>query len=264
MRIAPIIAYHGVEQTLPDVRGVCFGGRTFVLNALRVTLPSFRNQLSFLRQKGYRSVGLDEIMAARESEGRQTEKIFAMTFDDGFNDLHFPTKRLLREFGYTATVFLVAGKITDEGRNGFLTWQQVREMRREGFRFGAHTLSHPFLTSIGLEEARREICDSKRIIEEKLQTGIDFFCYPFGDFDSTTINLVKDAGFKGALVTPTRPGTAETPFTMRRVGVNRGNSMFTFKTKLSGSYDVFRDNRTLYQISRVRQRLLLSLTTEVE
>ncbi len=265
MSIAPIIAYHGVEQRAPEVRNICFGGKTFVLNSLRVTIESFRTQLRYLRQKGYRTVGLDEILVARESGDKTGEKIVAITFDDGFDDLYFETSRVLQEFGYTATVFLVAGKITDKGGNGFVTWRQVYEMQKAGFWFAAHTLSHPFLTSLEPDEARREITESKRIIEEKTQDEAGFFCYPFGDFDSRTIELAKSAGFKGAVVTPTRPGIAETPFTMKRVGINRGNSMFTFKAKLRGNYDAFRDNQALFRLSQIRRRILLSMaTTEVK
>lgn len=257
-----ILAYHGVEQTIPEKQTVCFAGREFRLNSLRVKLDSFRNQLQYLRRKGYRSVGLDEVLHARESGDNAKKRTVAITFDDGFSDLHLPTRYILEEFGYTATVFLVAERITDEGRNGFLTWKQVREMKRAGFSFGAHTLTHPFLSSLDSEEAFHEISESKRIIEEKLQTEVRFFCYPFGDFNQQVVERVKRAGFKGAVVTPTRPGVTETAFTMKRVGVNRGNSMLTFKLKLKGDYDVFRDSRVLFRFSHLRRRILLSLARE--
>ncbi len=257
-----ILAYHGVEQTIPERQTVCFAGMEFRLNSLRVKLDSFRSQLQYLRRKGYRSVGLDEVLRARESGDDAKAKIVAITFDDGFSDLHLPTRYILEEFGFTATVFLVVGRITDQGRNGFLTWRQVREMKRSGFSFGAHTLTHPFLTSLSPEEAFHEISESKRIIEEEIQTEVRFFCYPFGDFNPQVVELVRRAGFKGAVVTPTRPGIAETAFTMKRVGVNRGNSMLTFKLKLNGDYDVFRDSPVLSQFSHLRRRILLSLARE--
>lgn len=257
-----ILAYHGVEQTIPEKQTICFAGREFRLNSLRVRLDSFRSQLQYLHRKGYRSVGLDEMLRVRESGDDAKTKIVAITFDDGFSDLYFPTRYMLEEFGYTATVFLVAERITDGGRNGFLTWHQVREMKRSGFSFGAHTLTHPFLTSLSPEKAFHEISESKRIIEGKLQADVRFFCYPFGDFNPQVVEFVKRAGFKGAVVTPTRPSVAETAFTMKRVGVNRGNSMLTFKLKLNGEYDVFRDSPVLFQFSHLRRRILLSLARE--
>lgn len=259
----PILAYHGVEQSNPEQQDICFADRTYRLNSLRVTLESFRSQLQYLNRKGYRSVGLDEVLRARESGDAVKTKCVAITFDDGFNDLFFPARHLLEEFGYTATVFLVAGKISEKGGNGFLKWQQVLEMQRSGFSFGAHTLTHPFLTSLDPAEALREISESKRIIEEKTQTEVDFFCYPFGDFSPQTTELVRSCGFKGAVVTPTRPDIPETVFTMKRVGINRDNSMATFRLKLHGIYDVIRDNPVLFHLSDLRKRAILSLAKEI-
>lgn len=86
----------------------------------------------------------------------------------------------------------------------FLSWDQVREMRRSGLiDIGSHTLSHPRLTGISLNEARREILLSKQRIEDELGENIDSFCYPDGLFSPEIVNLVKDAGYSSALAVTT-------------------------------------------------------------
>jgi peptidoglycan/xylan/chitin deacetylase (PgdA/CDA1 family) len=85
-----------------------------------------------------------------------------------------------------------------------LTWEMVRQMRGELISFGSHTVNHPVLSRVDPAEARRELCESKQRIESVLGEEVPFFAYPNGaatDFNSQTVNLVREAGFKLALTT---------------------------------------------------------------
>lgn len=110
---------------------------------------------------------------------------------------------------------------TDDGPR-MLRWEQVAEMRAAGIEFGAHTVHHPILSCLSPEEAWREIADSKRVIEEHLQTPVRHFAYPNGtaqDFDDTTQRLVERAGFSSAVSTIFGVNTADTNrYALRRGG----------------------------------------------
>ncbi len=90
--------------------------------------------------------------------------------------------------------------------------RQIREMAEAGIYFGAHTVNHPILTRIPPEEARREIVDSKRMIEEMAGRPAAGFCYPNGeenDFLPEIERMVREAGFAYACSTVegiNRPG----------------------------------------------------------
>jgi peptidoglycan/xylan/chitin deacetylase (PgdA/CDA1 family) len=86
-----------------------------------------------------------------------------------------------------------------------LSWDQIKEMNAAGISFGAHTVNHPILTNISLEQARQEIVASKQEIEEKLKTRVTCFSYPNGNYNSNIREIVKNAGFDCAVaVTPER------------------------------------------------------------
>lgn len=90
------------------------------------------------------------------------------------------------------------------GKSLILSWDEVNEMKDSGISFGVHTMTHPVLTKITLEEAKREIIESKKIIENKLGTHVKLFAYPNGgsaDFDDRIIKLVREAGFDCAVTT---------------------------------------------------------------
>ncbi len=103
-----------------------------------------------------------------------------------------------------------------------LNWMEVKEMHSAGIRFGAHTVTHPILSRLSLDEVAREIRQSKRAIENILQESITTFAYPSGrpqDFNAEIKDIVKQEGFRCAV--STMPGTnrgTNDMFEMKRVG----------------------------------------------
>jgi peptidoglycan/xylan/chitin deacetylase (PgdA/CDA1 family) len=85
------------------------------------------------------------------------------------------------------------------GRKLVLSWENIKEMSRGGVSFGAHTVNHPILTKIPLIQARYEISQSKKDIEENLQKNVSTFSYPDGELNSELVNLVKNSGFSCAV-----------------------------------------------------------------
>jgi peptidoglycan-N-acetylglucosamine deacetylase len=63
---------------------------------------------------------------------------------------------------------------------------------------GAHTLNHPILTKITLEEAEKEIIGSKIYLENLLNHSVNMFCYPCGIYNEGIKQLVKKNGFIAA------------------------------------------------------------------
>lgn len=80
-----------------------------------------------------------------------------------------------------------------------LDWSQVRAMHKQGVSFGAHSCTHPILTNMPLEDAKKEIIESKRIIENKLEEPVNHFAYPNGrpkDFNEELRKFCQQSGFQ--------------------------------------------------------------------
>ena len=86
-----------------------------------------------------------------------------------------------------------------------MTRQQVRDLKRHGMSIGAHTVTHPILTTLTREAARDEIADGRRDLEETLGERVKLFAYPNGkpgrDYDASHAKLVKELGFDAAVST---------------------------------------------------------------
>lgn len=89
-------------------------------------------------------------------------------------------------------------------RGRMLRWDQIRDMQRRGIDFGAHTVSHPFVSRLTPEQGCYEISECKRRIEEELQLPVEHFAYPNGreeDFSPWNKDLLRAAGYRAAVST---------------------------------------------------------------
>jgi peptidoglycan/xylan/chitin deacetylase (PgdA/CDA1 family) len=110
-----------------------------------------------------------------------------------------------------------------DGEFQAMSWDEARQAAAGGMEIGAHTVSHPILSSLGSwAEMAEEIAGSKRRIESQLDRPAPHFCYPNGrmrDIGPATA-AVRDAGFATAVTT--EPGVNRAgadPFLLLRIGV---------------------------------------------
>jgi peptidoglycan/xylan/chitin deacetylase (PgdA/CDA1 family) len=93
-----------------------------------------------------------------------------------------------------------------------MTDEQVRDLARAGMDVGGHTVNHPILSSVDVETARREIALNRRALGAIVGTQPTMFAYPNGvpgkDFAHRHVELVREAGYAGAVTTSWGVATA--------------------------------------------------------
>ena len=200
-------------------------------------------QLKNLKEEGFGTVSLEK---AGNPQENSSPKSFAITFDDGYENIYTYAFPILQELGYTATVFMVTG-FTGKynswdfnfGRRGFkhLNWEQIKEMSKYGISFGSHTVNHPDLTKLDRKYVEYELRNSKQALEEKLGQEVKFFSYPFGKYNSSIREEVKIAGYQNAF-TLSSNGSAKNfdPYAITRIGVYRFDTLLSLKIKLEGGF----------------------------
>jgi peptidoglycan/xylan/chitin deacetylase (PgdA/CDA1 family) len=96
-----------------------------------------------------------------------------------------------------------AGRLNGSGP--MMTDDQVRLLGKAGMQLGAHTVTHPILTQISLEDARREMTDARAYLENLVQQPVRHFAYPNGipggDYDGRHVEMARTIGFKSAFST---------------------------------------------------------------
>lgn len=132
---------------------------------------------------------------AREQEEQHA---VALTFDDGFANFYTRAAPILAEHSMSATVMLVAGLCggkaiwNEQPEPDLLTWSKINELQKAGIKFGAHSVDHPSLTSLSLDQARAQIVESKNIIEDRTGSTVDCFAYPYGEYSDALAEIVAE------------------------------------------------------------------------
>jgi len=121
----------------------------------------------------------------------------------------------------------------------FLNWEQAKSMK-DWVKFGSHTVTHPILSECSDARKEKEINESKTELKKHLKTEIMGFCYPNGDYDAKTRELVTRAGYKYACGTKIAYCRDCDPYTLNRIWIDIEDSLVEFKLKLSPIWQVLK------------------------
>ncbi|MEO5875816.1 MAG: polysaccharide deacetylase family protein [Streptosporangiaceae bacterium] len=131
--------------------------------------------------------------------GPQT--VISLTFDDGLKDQYANILPTLKATGVKATFYVVSGRVYEKGTSHDdpkqMSWAEIKSVADAGNEIGGHTVDHWPLdsqTAAGQEDA------IKRDVENLRAQGYDprSFAYPKGDYNATSIDLVKKYGYTTA------------------------------------------------------------------
>ena len=235
----PILAYHSISENL--------FGYSHPYYQINTSPAVFSDQMRWLRNAGYRTVDLAEAWAGLAS-GRDLSKTIVITFDDGYRDFYTEARDVIRQCGFTATIFLATDRIGQtpaciEGAN-YLTWNEVRELHAEGIQFGSHTVTHPDLRSLDPSLLDYELGHSKEIIEQNIGASVDAFSYPFSfpeedeNFARFLEDLLKNIGFEyGVSTILGRARKNSNRFFLPRLPMNTWDDGMLLQAKVEGGYD---------------------------
>lgn len=191
-----ILLFHRVTDEIPE-------------DPLTVSAVRFRTLCRMLQRK-FRVVPLDEIFRLIRLGETLPHRTIAITFDDCYRD-NFFAAQVLAEHGLPACFFVPSGYV---GTNHVfawdralkplpnLTWDDLRQMVALGHDIGSHTVTHANFARISLSEARRELADSRAVIEDRLARPVRWFAYPFGGrdhFREEQLALVEETGYHGCV-----------------------------------------------------------------
>lgn len=220
-----VLMLHMVTEEMPEDKS---------LNGLYITTDMLRKYCEYFKER-YTIVSLDEAYdIIKNNESISNPKMLAFTFDDGYDNNYTLAYPILKEYGIKANINIIA-KYTDENYQGYLTWDQIKEMAESGLiTFGSHTYnSHYYSTTYEGEEKpvlaallpdetdaeRKERIFSDlrladKMISDAVGKKINIMTYPYGvpPFDLMD-DIANEFGYNIQILV--------------RKGGNRGTDMFS-------------------------------------
>jgi peptidoglycan/xylan/chitin deacetylase (PgdA/CDA1 family) len=223
-------------------------------NPTTVPVGVFDDQMSQLRELGYRPVDLDAVLGHYLDRKPLPPRAVLITFDDGYRDNLDNAVPVLRKHGYPAVLFVPIGYLdaayplpheehlaTRGVLNRTVDWEQLGELERSGIRIESHGIGHRPLADLEVDEAAREIVLSKLRLEERLGRPVRAFAYVKGSeahYRPVHLSLLRQAGYDVAFTSISGAnGPSTDPLQLHRYNVEP-YAPRTFELVLSGACDL--------------------------
>lgn len=188
-QLVPVLAYHNLAA---EAKG-----------RMVLAVSSFQEQMGYLKASGYRVVSLSEFVEFTRLGRQLPKKAVILTFDDGYKTFRQHAVPVLKQLGFTATLFVYTDYV-GAGRNA-LSWQELKELSAEGFDVQAHSKTHGDLRRVpGEAEAqyanrmRAELGQPQELFKRNLGRPSPILAYPYGSWDEDLLKKVAEHGYVAA------------------------------------------------------------------
>ncbi|CAN5623604.1 hypothetical protein BH18THE1_BH18THE1_04330 [soil metagenome] len=123
-------------------------------------------------------VGASSIFSGIHASPVTNNKVVIINFDDGRKTQFTYAKPILDKYGFKATFYIVCNYV--DNKKGFITWEEIETLNKEGHEIGSHTMNHVHLSNLSKKDIEYEVGQSKKCLDNH---GIKAtsFAYPFND-----------------------------------------------------------------------------------
>ena len=185
----PIIMYHSI---LKD------SSRS---NKYTVTPAVLEEDLKYIKDKGYTTVTIADLISYVYDNKPLPEKPIVLTFDDGHYNNYGYLFPLLEKYDMKAVISIV-GSYTDKFTEtdeanlnySYLRWKDIKELMDTGrIEFQNHTYN------LHSNTGKDDILKLQQEFEENTHYTPQCFTYPFGGISNASLDIIKELGFKASL-----------------------------------------------------------------
>jgi len=218
-KIIPALMYHSIADGQEA-------------NSAVVPVGVFKQQMQYLKDNGYTTLSLDELYDFIQNNKPVPEKSLVITFDDGYADNYTNAFPILKEMGFRANIFVIPSFTDKPGP--YLNSKQLKEMDKNGISIESHTVNHEKLGELTADKQLETLTHSKQMLEAILNKKIKYIAYPFGSYNSFTVEEARKAGYTMAFTTNDGwAGKNTDVLLLNRVFVNSLKGMDQFMERLN-------------------------------
>ena len=152
-----------------------------------VKMEIFEKQIQIIKNKNYKFENPDNFQ--KNFDRPKDEKKILITIDDAFSSFYENAWPFLKKNKIPFILFVSTEPV---GKNGYMTWEQIKEVEKEKFAFiGNHSHSHEYLIDFSFDEFKSDINQSINIFKQELGYNPVFYSHPFGEYSLDHINFIK-------------------------------------------------------------------------
>ena len=162
-----------------------------------ITLEQFEKHITELSKKKYNVRHVKDIITAIKRGMDLPDRTVGITIDDGYRSIFTQAWPRLKKANLPFTVFIATDPI-DRNSSNYMTWDQIRILKKNGVEIRAHTSSHNHMTSTNNEDNHWELFNSNSRMAAEIDYVPNLFAYPFGEASTNNQKQVIEAGYKMA------------------------------------------------------------------
>jgi len=162
-----------------------------------IRVDQFEAHLEEIRTGGHTVLPLPEILERMRKASELPDRTLGITIDDAYASVYEHAWPRLKKAGLPFTLF-VSTDAVDQAAPGYMTWDQVRELKAAGVTIGSQTASHPHLPDVELEQVKIELDRAAQRIVEETGEPPSLFAYPYGEYGSAIQHIVAGRGYIAA------------------------------------------------------------------
>jgi len=226
----PVLTWHHILRDEENTR--------FRHTSTTTSVRAFSNQMTWLRDMGYTTLSLYQLEGYVNNRINLPARAVVITFDDGLKSVSRYAWPVLKQYGFTATAFIISSRIKRHPQKWdpkSLQFMSVSELQsiQDVFDIQSHThflhriagLRHPILLSRSYHNILFDFERSRRALAQ-FNPHVLYLSYPFGGYDEKAVKAAHDAGFHLAVTTvkgKVKPG--DNPYLLKRLYILRTDSL---------------------------------------
>ena len=156
-----------------------------------IQMDQFESHILELKNPKYNIMKLSKIIEELKAGNELPEFTVALTIDDAFISVYKNAWPILKDNEIPFTIFVATDPI-DQGLNGYMNWDQIRELKKNGVEIGSQTKSHPHMHRLSEEDIRNEINYSNTRFIDELGEKPNLFAYPYGEYNLTAKKVAEE------------------------------------------------------------------------
>tara|TARA_Y100000996_G_scaffold377162_2_gene329025 strand:- start:214 stop:1083 length:870 start_codon:yes stop_codon:yes gene_type:complete len=236
---------------------------------------NFEQQLKFYK-KHFSPVSIQDLQQFFDNGIWHKKKPgLIISFDDGFRTNYKIAKPLLEKYGFIGWFFIPCGFIDikpekqshfakhhnisstshyDSSKRIAMSWDELKDLSVKHV-IGSHTFTHHRMNIKDSDDIlKKEIINSKLLIEKKLNSEVDIFCWVGGEEHTYTKKAAKyidKAGYSYSFMTNTYPITKKTDsLQLQRTNIESFFPLEVVKFQLCGMLDLYYSFKR-YRVNRI-------------
>lgn len=169
----------------------------------------FNEQMDHLKKNGFTTISTEDLEGYLNRKVNLPAKSIVITLDDGNISSRIYAYPKLKALGFTADQFIITSRIPktpqkfDHKRLHFLSQQEMDAMT-DVYNYYGHTHELHSLTSSNesfVTAKNRDLVKKDLLLNRKLLNNMTYLAYPFGQYNTDTLKILRETGFTMAYTT---------------------------------------------------------------